>query len=195
MFKQEDAVKYFREHEGVVGHMYLDVVGLVTIGVGFMLPNAAAALALELVRRDSGAAATDGEKAQDWESVHAQEKAKLASTYKKFTKLDLPDSEVDLELESRLDDFARNLRQRFPKFDRFPDQAQIGLLDMIYSLGPRGLFNGFPTFCSAVDVQDWKTCAQEGVRRNVSAGRNSDLQQLFLDAAEIAGTGVTEATP
>src|SRR5713226_6347252 len=123
MFKQEDAVKYFREHEGVFSHMYLDVVGLVTIGVGFMLPNAAAARALKLIRRDSAAPAAAAEKAQDWESVHAQDKAKRASTYKKFTKLDLPDSEIDRELESRLDDFAKNLSQRFPQFDEFPDKA------------------------------------------------------------------------
>ena len=184
MFKQEDAVKYFREHEGVVSHMYLDVVGLVTIGVGFMLPNPAAAQALNLVHRDTGDAAAAAEKSQDWESVNAQEKAKLAGTYKKFTKLDLPDEEIDRELAGRLGDFVRSLRQRFPDFDEFPDQAQIGLLDMIYSLGPRGLFHGFPKFCAAVDAQDWNTCAREGVRRNVSDARNADLEQLFLDAAK-----------
>ena len=182
MFKQEDAVTYFRTHEGVVSHMYLDVVGLVTIGVGFMLPNPAAAIALGLIRRDTGAPAAGAEKAQDWESVHEQEKAKVASTYKKFTKLDLPDSEINKELANRLMDFTRNLRARFPKFDQFPDKAQIGLLDMIYSLGPQGLFHAFPKFCAAVDAQDWETCALEGDRRNVSAARNADLKQLFLDA-------------
>ncbi len=183
MFKLEDAVKYFREHEGVVNHMYLDVVGLVTVGVGFMLPNPAAAQALKLVRRDTGAPASDEEKRQDWESVHRREKAKLAASYKKFTQTGLPDSEINLELANRIGDFARNLRQRFPKFDQFPDKAQIGLLDMIYSLGPRGLFTGFPKLCSAVDAQDWKACAEESQRRNVSTSRNADLRQLFLDAA------------
>ena len=183
MFKQEDAVAYFRQHEGVVGHMYLDVVGLVTIGVGFMLKNPAAAAALKLVRRDTGALATVAEKSQDWESVHAQEKAKVAASYKKFTQLDLPNSEIDRELASHLQDFTRNLTSRFPKFAEFPDKAQIGLLDMIYSLGPQGLFTGFPRFCSSVDAQDWKMCAEESERRNVSANRNADLKQLFLDSA------------
>jgi len=183
MFQQTDAVKYFRDHEGVVSHMYLDVVGLVTIGVGFMLPNPAAAQALSLIRRDTRAAATSDEKAQDWESVHALRNAMRASTYKKFTQLDMPDAEIDKRLSVLIDDFARNLGGRFLKFDKFPAPAQIGLLDMIYSLGPKGLFVGFPNFCAAVDAQDWKKCAKESKRRNVSETRNADLKQLFLNAA------------
>jgi GH24 family phage-related lysozyme (muramidase) len=184
MFRQEDAVKYFREHEGVIAHMYLDVVGLVTIGVGFMLPSPVAAETLKLIRRDSGAPATKEEKRRDWESVRAEAKAKRASTYRKCTQLDLPEAEIDRRLAELLEDFARSLRGRFPKFDRFPDTAQIGLLDMIYSLGPRGLFVGFPKFCAAVDQQDWRACARESKRRNVSERRNADLKQLFLDAAK-----------
>ncbi len=186
MFRQEDAVTYFRTHEGVVNHMYLDIVGLVTIGVGFMLPNPAAAQALRLVRRDTGKPATGEEKAAEWETVHAQRKAMRASTYKKFTNLDMPDAEVDKQLGVLIDDFVRNLHNRFPKFGKFPDPAQIGLLDMIYSLGPKGLFVGFPKFCSAVDAQDWKACARESRRRNVSDNRNADLKQLFVDAAKLS---------
>ena len=186
MFRQEDAVDYFRTHEGVVSHMYLDIVGLVTIGVGFMLPNPAAAQALKLVRRGTGKAATKEEKAAEWETVHQQRKAMRASTYKKFTQLDMPDDEIDKQLGVLIDGFARNLRNRFAKFDRFPDPAQIGLLDMIYSLGPKGLFVGFPKFCAAVDAQDWKACARESRRRNVSDNRNADLKQLFLDAAKVS---------
>ncbi len=183
VFKPEDAVKYLRQHEGVVSYMYLDVVGLVTIGVGFMLPNADAATVLNLVRRDTAAPASVDEKRQDWESVHSQDKAKLAQAYKEFTKLDLPDAEIDRELTKRVNDFQRNLTNRFPKFDGFPDQAQTGLVDLIYSLGPRGLFNGFPKLCAAANAGDWNACAEQSSRGNVSATRNADLKQLFLDAA------------
>ena len=183
MFRMEDAVKYFRNHEGVVSHMYLDVVGLVTVGVGFLLSTARSAHGLAFVRRDTGVLASDTEKAADWDAVRAQPKAKLAKSYKKFTQLDLPDSEIDRRLEQLIADFVSTLRGRFPKFDSFPDKAQIGLLDMIYSLGPKGVFIGFPAFCAAVDAKDWKKCARECKRRNVSDSRNADLQQLFRDAA------------
>jgi GH24 family phage-related lysozyme (muramidase) len=183
VFKPEDAVKYLREHEGVVSYMYLDVVGLVTIGVGFMLPSPDAAEALNLVCRDTRAPASAEQKRQDWESVHTQAKAKLAAAYKPFTKLDLPDSEIDSELAKRLNDFTKNLNNRFPEFTAFPATVQIGLLDMIYSLGPRGLYHGYPKLCAAAETLDWKTCAEQSSRGNVSGKRDADLKQLFLDAA------------
>jgi GH24 family phage-related lysozyme (muramidase) len=183
MFQPEDAVAYLRKYEGVVNFMYLDVVGLVTTGVGFLLADAAAAGPLAFIRRDTGAPATDDEKRADWEAVHARPKAELAANYRPFTILDLPDAAIDLELTRRIDGFVRNLQSRFPQFAEFPDTAQIGILDMVYSLGPGGLFRGFPRFCSAVDRQDWPACAREGVRGNVSPARNDELQQLFLEAA------------
>jgi GH24 family phage-related lysozyme (muramidase) len=192
MFKMQDAVDYFREHEGVVSHMYLDVVGLVTIGVGFMIPDPGSAAQLNLVHRGNATAATSDEKQQEWQAVHSQTKARPAGYYTQFTVLDMTDAEIDAGLTIRIQNFVVNLRQRFPQFDGFPSQAQLGLLDMIYSLGPRGLFNGYPKFCKAVDKQDWATCAKEGARRNVSPSRNSDLQQLFLDAA--AGDGADAAS-
>jgi GH24 family phage-related lysozyme (muramidase) len=183
MFQPQAAVDYLRRHEGVVNYMYLDVVGLVTIGVGFLLPSAAAALALNLVRRDSGIAATDEEKRADWESVHARPRAELAANYRPFTLLDLPDSAIDGELSVRIEDFVRNLQSRFPQFQDFPNPAQVGIIDMVYGLGPAGLFRGFPKFCSAVDRKDWAACATEGIRGNVSQSRNQELQELFREAA------------
>ena len=182
MFQPEDAVEYLRRHEGVVNYMYLDVVGLVTTGVGFLLPDAAAAEPLAFVRRDTGAPATNDEKRAEWEAVHAQPKAEVAASYRPFTFLDLPDTVIDRELTARIDGFVKNLRSRFPQFEEFPDSVQIGLIDMVYSLGPAGLFRGFPKFCSAVDRQDWLACAREGVRGNVSQARNDELEKLFIGA-------------
>jgi GH24 family phage-related lysozyme (muramidase) len=183
MFKPEDVVEYLRKYEGVVNFMYLDVAGLVTVGVGFLLADASAAGPLDFIRRDTGTPAADDEKRADWGAVHARPKAELAANYRPFTLLDLPDAAIDLELTRRIDGFVKNLQNRFPQFDEFPDTAQVGILDMVYSLGPAGLFRGFPRFCSAVDQQDWPACAREGLRGNVSQARNDQLQQLFLSAA------------
>jgi GH24 family phage-related lysozyme (muramidase) len=186
MFQPENAVEYLRKHEGVVNFMYQDVVGLVTIGVGFLLAKPASALALPLVRRDTGAPAAAEDKLAEWEAVHARPKAAPPRAYRDFTHLDLPEPAIDCELTARIEAFARNLRSRFPRFEQFPAPAQIGVLDMVYSLGAGGLFRGFPNFCAAVDREDWAACAYEADRRNVSPGRNDDLHQLFLKAAETA---------
>lgn len=183
MFRTEEAARYFREHEGVIDHMYLDVVGLVTIGVGFLLPSPESACQLKLVNGATGATATDAEKAQDWKNIFAQEKGKLALSYRRFTRLSLPQAEIDAGLLNRLEEFRRLLRGRLPDLDSFPEKAQIGLLDMIYSLGPKGLFVGYPAFCAAAAKSDWRACARESKRRNVSESRNQDLAQLFREAA------------
>jgi GH24 family phage-related lysozyme (muramidase) len=182
MFDEQPAISYLRRHEGAISHMYLDSAGLVTIGVGFLLANPAAAEALNLVRRGTDVAATADEKRREWESVSAQPKALPAYRYVPFTTLDLPAGEIQRQLVSRIQTFAGVLRRRFPLFDAFPAGPQLGLIDMIYCLGPKGLFKGYPKFCAAVEAQDWKTCAAEGLRRGVSAERNADLQKLFLSA-------------
>lgn len=185
MQKLADAVKYFRDHEGVVPHMYLDIVGLVTVGVGFLLRTQEDAVALKFVSRATGKAATADEKRRDWGAVNRQEKARRADFYKKFTQLDLPADQIDKRLEALIGEFANSLRSRFPKFDQFPPTVQIGLLDMIYSLGPSGFFKGYPKMCAAVDRQDWAGAGAECERGGVSPSRNKDCRQLFLDAVTV----------
>lgn len=193
MLRLADAVKYFRDHEGVVSHMYLDIVGLVTVGVGFLLRNPEDAVALKFVSRTTGKAATAEEKRRDWAAVSRQEKARRADFYKKFTQLDLPADQIDKRLELLIGEFSGSLRSQFPKFDQFPATAQIGLLDMIYSLGPSGFFKGYPKMCAAVARDDWKAAAEECERGGVAPSRNADCRQLFLDAAAVPLEGVAFA--
>lgn len=193
MLKLADAVKYFRDHEGVVSHMYLDIVGLVTVGVGFLLRNPEDAVALKFVNRAAGKPATAEEKRRDWAAVNQQVKAKRADFYKKYTQLDLPADQIDKRLEVLIGEFSASLRGQFSRFDQFPQTAQIGLLDMIYSLGPSGFFKGYPKMCAAVKKEDWTAAAAECERGGVSPSRNKDCRQLFLDAAQAPVEGVAFA--
>ncbi|MCC6587141.1 MAG: hypothetical protein IT168_10655 [Bryobacterales bacterium] len=199
MFKLEEAVKYFRAHEGVVPHMYLDIVGLVTVGVGFLLRTPENAVAMPFVNRKTGKPATAAEKRADWAAVNAQEKAKLAATYKKFTQLDMTDADIDKRLGAFISEFAAALRRQFNDFDSYPQSVQIGLLDMVYSLGADGFQKGYPKLCAAVLKKDWAAAANECERKGVSPTRNKDCKQLFLDAVQAgsntggAGVGMTDA--
>ena len=195
MLKLADAVKYFRDHEGVVSHMYLDIVGLVTVGVGFLLRTSEDAVALKFLNRTTGKAATADEKRRDWDAVSQQVKAKRANFYQKFTQLDLPVDQIDKRLEFLIVEFSNSLRSQFPGFDHFPTPAQIGLMDMIYSLGPGGFFRGYPKMCGAVAKADWMAAASECERGGVSPSRNTDCRQLFLDAAQVPTETVAVAPP
>ncbi len=56
-------------YEGDVRHMYLDTEGYVTIGVGHLVRNLAAALKLNLVVGKTGVIATEAQITTDYEMV------------------------------------------------------------------------------------------------------------------------------
>jgi hypothetical protein len=160
----ETAIAYFNGHEGRVPHMYLDSVGLVTVGIGCMLKDAWAARALPFVIRGTSTPASPSMMADEWAAVHAQPKDRVASFYENCTKLDLPDAAINTEFYKDVTYFSGILRQHFPKYDSFPDPAQLGLLDTIYSVGEAELLlptpPGYPHFCAAAKAEDWLSCAE-----------------------------------
>ena len=168
--------------EGCVTHMYLDTVGKVTVGVGNMLPNSDTATELPFIIRESGEVASDSQIISDFESVSNQEKAKLASGYKKFTKLDLPDNAIDELLNKRIDSFESGLRRDFSEYDNYPDEVRLGLMDMAFNLGNSGLVNKFPAFTRAVREHDWEGCANECHRNGIADLRNLEVEELFSTA-------------
>jgi hypothetical protein len=62
----------------------------------------------------------------------------------------------------------------------------MALLDMIYNLGPEGLFKEFPHLIADVDARAWAQAAESCLRRGPSAARNSWTRQQFLDAVVVA---------
>lgn len=177
-----DALDYLRLHEGVVDHMYLDVVGLVTIGIGCMLPTPESGNDIGLLVRSTGIPATKQEILRDWSGVKSQRPGFVAGTYKVYTLTYLPPSAVDAEASKRIVAFVASLRLRFPGFYAFPRLAQLGLVDMVYSLGVAGLVKKYPKFCAAVDRFDWAAAADECTRAHVSKSRNAVLAAMFAIA-------------
>ncbi len=171
-------IDYFKAHEGVVSHLYLDTVGLVTVGIGRMLPSPGDCATLGFVRLD-GSPAVDEEKREEWLTVKAMEKGHVASFYEPHCKLRLPESAIDAEFYRVLGCFIATLKARWAQFESFPESAQLGLLDMVYSLGQKGFLMNYPRMCAAVDMRDWRSAAAQCARRGVSASRNADCAGLF----------------
>ncbi len=171
------------EFEGRFSYMYLDTVGKVTVGVGKMLPDAAAAQRLGFVRRADGTPATPDEIQAEYGVVKSQAIGRLAAFYKQFTKLDLPDQQIDGLLSADVARFKANLSQSFPDFDSYPDAACAALFDMGYNLGVTKLTTEFPHFCRAVRSKDWATAAQECHRNGINDARNGWTKAQFQMAA------------
>ena len=173
----------FERWEGRIPHMYLDTKGLVTVGVGKMLPDVATAQALAFVRRADGLAASAAEIEADFTAVSAQPKGKLASSYKAHTALDLPDAAIDALLRIVVDGFEADLKTNYAGYDTYPVPAKRALLDMIYNLGTAGLLK-FKKLEAAVEASQWTEAAAQCHRVGPSEERNDWTRDLFLEAAK-----------
>src|SRR5436305_14556917 len=112
------ALPKLKEFEGTIRFMYVDSTGNVTVGVGTLLANAAAAQKLTFQRRPDPTAippitlarpATAAEILADFNNVARQPQGQAADSYRKFTKLDMPEAAIDALLESRVKEFCVGL--------------------------------------------------------------------------------------
>jgi GH24 family phage-related lysozyme (muramidase) len=169
--------------------MYRDTVGKVTVGVGLMLPDARAAQALPFMLGTRPA--TPDEVASDYARVDAMAMGHASAFYKIPASLQLTQQTIDTKLISVLQGFESDLRTEFPHYDTLPDGVKMALLDMIYNLGPAGLFKGFPHLVAAVQTGAWAQAAQHCTRRGPAPTRNEWTQKQFLSA--VVGTIKAEA--
>ncbi len=176
----EQSLTKLKEFEGCVPWMYRDTMGRITVGVGLMLPNPQAAQKLPFL--SANRAATVEEIAAEFARVKALPEARNASFYKTPASLLLSQQTIDHSLTTVLEGFEADLRKHLPHYDALPDCVKLALLDMIYNLGPIGLFQGFPHLVAAVETSDWAQAAARCLRRGPGPARNAWTRQQFLDA-------------
>jgi GH24 family phage-related lysozyme (muramidase) len=183
--------------EGRINWMYLDIKGLVTIGIGNLIDPVELAVGLPMVHKADAAAATEDEIRAEWQTVkgHTELKQQGARAADAVTSLMLNDADIDTLVLAKLDGMAAAL-QRTPEFSGFeswPADAQLGILSMAWGLGP-GFGPGWPKFRAACAAGDWNTASAEcrmdetgnpGVIR-----RNDANQKLFQNAAAAVAAGV-----
>jgi GH24 family phage-related lysozyme (muramidase) len=174
----EQSLEKLKEFEGCVPWMYRDTVGKVTVGVGLMLPDAQAAQALPFLLNNRPA--TPEEIATEYARVDAMTLGKAAAFYRIPASLELSQQTIDAKLLSVLLGFEADLRGEFPRYDAFPDAIKLALLDLIYNLGPAGLFRGFPHLVAAVQSGNWSLAADHCARRGPAPARNNWTKQQFL---------------
>jgi GH24 family phage-related lysozyme (muramidase) len=160
--------------------MYLDTVGKVTVGVGLMLPDTEAAQALPFFL--NARAATPQEIAAEFARVDAMVAGRPSSFYKTPGSLELAQQTIDAKLTAVLQGFEADLRMKLPRYDTLPDPVKMALLDMIYNLGPAGLFNGFPHLIAAVEAGAWTQAATNCMRHGPGPARNAWTREQFLSA-------------
>ena len=196
--------------EGSIPYMYLDILGLVTVGVGNLIDPVELATALPFRFKNkpgiagvAGAPASQDQITAEWQKLKTNQSLAKAGhkACEPITDLELSDDAIESLIAQRLGQNEAFLKKRpaFSAFDAWPADAQMALLSMAWAMGP-GAFQGFPNFSAACQRGDFKTAAAEC--RMSEAGnpgvvpRNRANALLFSNAAAVMapGSGLQAAT-
>jgi GH24 family phage-related lysozyme (muramidase) len=179
--------------------MYLDIKGLVSVGIGNLIDPVELALALPFVHKEGGSPATPDEIQAEWESLKADKDALAKAGWKACTPrthLQLSEQEIDTLVLTKAAQFESTLRSvtpEFASFDGWPADAQLGVMSMAWAMGP-SFGKGWPKFRGAVAAGDWDGAAAECRMSDVGnpglVPRNDANQQLFRNAATAVAQGL-----
>ena len=176
------------QFEGRIPHMYLDVKGLVTIGIGNLIDPYSLAISLPFRRFSDGARASVGEIRGEWTrmkgAIHLAKQGHTAA--RKIATLYLTPGDIDELVIGKVQQFENYLRRGFPRWDSFPANAQLGIMSMAWAMGP-GFYLKFPSFTKACNAQDWvlasKNCLMRTTNNPGLVPRNKANVKLFEAAA------------
>jgi GH24 family phage-related lysozyme (muramidase) len=189
--------KFNEPLEGVVPWMYLDIKGLVTVGVGNLIDPVELAVKLPFrFRTEPHVAATSEQIAQEWHRIKNNPALAKAGyrACEPLTRLGLDETAVDTLFASTLTVNEAILKKTpsFEGFDSWPADAQLGLLSMAWALGPGGLarFTHFSAACRQLDFGGAAANCTINERGNPGvAPRNRADRTLFQNAAEVRRSG------
>ena len=184
--------------EGVVKYMYLDILGLVTVGVGNLIDPISAALSLPFQYQNKPGIKTPEAPASravieaEWKLLKShQELAKLGHrACKKFANLELSDDAIDNLIQQRLLQNEAFLKRQKPfrDFDNWPADAQMAILSMAWAMGP-GNLHKWTLFAGACERMDFDTAADNcRIREAGNPGvipRNKANKHLFNNGASV----------
>ncbi|MDW7551523.1 glycoside hydrolase family protein [Pseudoalteromonas peptidolytica] len=184
----QQVIHHLLQFEGEVFHLYLDVNGNPTIGVGFHMQTIEQFCQLPMQDRRAKRAATLQQKHDEYRRIKSKPTGYKASWYAQYTELTLPPSASKQLLlkhiqgfESALAHFLEQQAVGCIPYHKLPTPAKHALLDMAYNLGTNKLFLAFPKLINAISTQDWKQASQECSRLHISPARNEATKRLFLN--------------
>jgi peptidoglycan hydrolase-like protein with peptidoglycan-binding domain len=184
--------------EGFLPYMYLDIKGLVTTGMGNLIDPIGPALGLPW-RRSDGSLASQDEIRAAWNAVKARIDLapKFGQAFAGVTTLRLDNEGIEQLIARKLKENEGYLRTKFPGYDTWPADAQLGLHSMAWAMGPGFKF---PAFEAAVnrDPPDFHAAA---VASHINEAGNPGLTprnkanfELFTNAAHVLEKGADPST-
>jgi hypothetical protein len=187
---RKDWIRYNARHEAIVWHYYLDVKGLVTVGVGNLVDPVEMAKQIRMVA-PGGREATSLQIDTEWRNIKTDPRAKDWRFATRLTALRLHPDELARLVDYQLDRNDSYLAKRFPNFRSWPADAQFAIHSLSWAAGAGFRF---PKLETALLAGDFLTASKEvDINEPGTAGRNADNRALLI-AASTAPAGSRELT-
>ena len=188
--------KFSEKFEGSVPHMYLDVKGLLTVGVGNLIEPVEEAEKLPFRFKSKpgvaapGAPATPEQIKAEWQRLKANASSThlVARAFEPITDLELSDEAIDALILDKLSNHQAFIKRQpwAADFENWPADAQLGVLSMAWAMGPAGP-GQFAHFRAACQRQDFaaaaKECKMDETGNPGLAPRNQANFTLFSNAS------------
>ena len=174
--------------ESNVPFMYLDSRGNVTVGVGNMIPNMAAAVALPFYvpnGPNSMRPANALEIQNDWKRLQGMSFGNYRADYYDSSNPPSPTLRNDARmalLTTYVTQEEVTLSQRLSCYAGLPECVQVSALDMAYNLGVQGFLSKFPACVRALEAQEYQLASTLCQRVGIGAARNAWTAQMILSA-------------
>jgi hypothetical protein len=188
--------------EGVIRWPYLDVKGLVTCAIGYLVDdrtgNAPEAMLALPWKHVDGSMASRSEIATAWQTVKSRQDLKELgggnSAFANLTDIRLDDAGIQEAYQGWVSAAEPHLRKYFPSYDRMPADAQLAILLMAYAMGS-AFSPGYPHFTSAINavVPDYNEAAAQSHISTVGnpgiVPRDADIVTCLQNAARAQADG------
>jgi hypothetical protein len=173
--------------------MYLDIKGLVTVGVGNLIDPVEVAQALPFrFKNNPGVMATRDQIASEWQRLKGNPALARDGfrACESVTELELSNEAIDSLILARLSQNEDFLKRQtwFQGFDTWPADGQLGLLSMAWAMGPGGpgQFSHFRAACQNMDFSAAaKECKMDETGNPGLVPRNRANVLLFSNAAVV----------
>lgn len=189
-------------HEGQIPWLYCDVKGLVTVGIGHLVPSADAASRLAMfANADCVRMASPQELREAWVAVKQSfAPGKGVMAYKGVSAPRMGEHDARALCQRRLrNEFVPAVEAAFPAIASWPDTAVRAVLDIAYNCGAHCFDRGWPALVAACRRMDWPTAAKECVRADArrkptpqdpeGLGHRNRWTIAMLHAAAVGATG------
>ena len=186
---------FSKRFEGYVHWMYLDIKGLVTIGIGNLIDTVGTVKNLPFTDKVTGIRATQAEIIAEWTRIKGMRQLaqKGYKACEAETRLRVSDEAIAALVRERLRGNEALLRKTFPSWETWPADAQLGVLSVAWAVGA-GFASTWPKFTAACLAGDWPGARDHcRLREQGNPGvipRNQANRLLFANALEVTKQGL-----